>query len=211
MAKTSKSDIAYEYIKNGIIEKRFFPGNSIIEDDVVEATGVSRTSVRKAMVALQYEGILESKSTRGIAVTKHSVEDINATFRFREIIELAAFEIAVDNIEPEAIERMKLANDGLRKLAGKFDIIKFVKHNKAFHMEIAKATNNKYFIKYLNEIYDNIAVYLLFYINTLDDERSVGHHNSIIEALLEKDVEKGKRAIIADNGTGIEDTDLSGI
>ena len=59
MQKRSKADIAYEYIKNGIIEKRFFPGNSIIEDEVVEATGVSRTSVRKAMAVLQYEGILE--------------------------------------------------------------------------------------------------------------------------------------------------------
>lgn len=211
MSKESKADIAYEYIKNGIIEKRFFPGNSIIEDDVVEATGVSRTSVRKAMSALQYEGILESKSTRGIAVAKHSREDIEATFRIREIIEIAAFEIAVGNIDQDAIERMKEYNKELENLSDNFNIVKYVKYNRAFHEEIAAATKNKYFIKYLNEIYNNIAVYLLFYNSAVDDKRSIVHHNALIEALIEKDIEKGKNAIIADNRTGMEDSDLSNI
>lgn len=211
MQKRSKADIAYEYIKNGIIEKRFFPGNSIIEDEVVEATGVSRTSVRKAMAVLQYEGILESKSTRGVAVTKHTLDDIEGTFRIREILELAAFEIAVSNITQDAIERMKKCNAELEKLSENFDIVKFVKYNKDFHREIANATNNRYFIKYLNEIYDNIAVYLLFYNSAVDDQRSVVFHNALIEALTEKNVVKGKSAIIADNGAGMEDTDLSSI
>ncbi|NMB95010.1 MAG: GntR family transcriptional regulator [Clostridiaceae bacterium] len=203
--RKSKSDIAYEYIKKGIIEKKFFPGNQIIEEDIVKATGVSRTSVRKALNLLQYEGILEGKTTRGIIVAKHSVEDIISTFRIREVLETNAFELAVKNIDDEAIQKMKEYNEGLRKVSRNFNIIDFVKYNKDFHWVIATATKDKYYMKYLNEIYNNIAVYLLFYNSTVDDKRSIGYHNTIIEALIEGDVEKGKAAIIADNYCGIED------
>ncbi len=209
MTKDNKSDIAYEYIKNGIIEKRFFPGNQIIEEDVVKATGVSRTSVRKALNLLQYEGILESKPTRGIAVAKHTLEDIESTFKIREVLETNAFEMAMRKITPDMIERMKIANEGLVRVSESFNIVDFVKCNKAFHWEIAQATRDKYYMKYLNEIYDNISVYLLFYNSSIDDKRSISYHNIIIEALIEKDVEKGKAAIIADNHCGIEDSDLS--
>jgi len=211
MTKDNKSDIAYEYIKNGIIEKRFFPGNQIIEEDVVKATGVSRTSVRKALNLLQYEGILESKATRGLAVAKHSLEDIESTFKIREVLETNAFELAVKNVDEEMIEKMKSYNDALIKVSENFNIVDFVKYNKAFHWEIAKATRDKYYMKYLNEIYNNISVYLLFYNSSVDDRRSISYHKNIIEALIEGDIEKGKAAITADNYCGIEDSDLSNI
>lgn len=211
MAKDNKSDIAYEYIKTGIIEKRFFPGNQIIEEDVVKATGVSRTSVRKALNLLQYEGILESKATRGLVVAKHSLEDIESTFKIREVLETNAFELAVKNVDKEMIEKMKSYNDALIKVSENFNIVDFVKYNKAFHWEIAKATKDKYYMKYLNEIYNNISVYLLFYNSSVDDRRSISYHKNIIEALINGDIEKGKAAITADNYCGIEDSDLSNI
>ena len=121
------------------------------------------------------------------------------------MLETNAFELAVKNIDDEAIQKMKEYNEGLRKVSRNFNIIDFVKYNKDFHWVIATATKDKYYMKYLNEIYNNIAVYLLFYNSTVDDKRSIGYHNTIIEALIEGDVEKGKAAIIADNYCGIED------
>ena len=211
MAKDNKSDIAYEYIKNGIIEKRFFPGNQIIEEEVVEATGVSRTSVRKALNLLQYEGILESKPTRGIAVTKHTLKDIESAFKIREVLETHAFEMAVKNVNQAMVDRMKEYNQGLVKVSENFNIVDFVKYNKAFHWEIAKATEDKYYMKYLNEVHNNISVYLLFYNSSIDDRRSIKYHNVMIEALVSGDVKKGVEAIIADNHCGIEDSDLSSL
>ena len=53
MIKKSQADIAYEYIKNGVISKQFFPGNRLIEEEIVRDTGVSRTSVRTALTRLR--------------------------------------------------------------------------------------------------------------------------------------------------------------
>ena len=56
MKKAKPQDIVYQYVKNQIIGKSMFPGNRIIEDDIIRETGTSRTSIRPALLRLKYEG-----------------------------------------------------------------------------------------------------------------------------------------------------------
>ena len=44
MKKAKPQDIVYHYVKNQIVGKSMFPGNRIIEDDIIRETGTSRTS-----------------------------------------------------------------------------------------------------------------------------------------------------------------------
>ena len=207
MEKKSQVDIAYDYIKNAIIGKVYFPGNRLVEEELVRSTGVSRTSVRTALTRLRYEGIVEGSANRGTMVARHSLEDIKSAFAIRQVLEIGAFEQAVHNITPDALERMRRNNENLRKVTENFSISEFVRYNRAFHWEIAAASHNKYYEKYLDEVYSNIAVYLLFYNSSMDDTRSVKLHGDIIQALVDKDADAGARAIIADNRCAIEDAD----
>ena len=52
MKKAKPQDIVYQYVKNQIIGKSMFPGNRIIEDDIIRETGTSRTSIRPALLRL---------------------------------------------------------------------------------------------------------------------------------------------------------------
>ena len=65
MKTVSPTSVAYEYIRNKIITKTVFPGNRIIEEEIVHELGVSRTSIRTAMQRLQYEGFLEIVPNKG--------------------------------------------------------------------------------------------------------------------------------------------------
>ncbi|MBQ6295640.1 MAG: GntR family transcriptional regulator [Firmicutes bacterium] len=49
MNKITPADKVYNYIKEQIVTRRLYPGNRIIEEDVVEAVGVSRTPIRTAL------------------------------------------------------------------------------------------------------------------------------------------------------------------
>ena len=53
MKKAKPQDIVYQYVKNQIIGKSMFPGNRIIEDDIIRETGTSRTSIRPALLRLK--------------------------------------------------------------------------------------------------------------------------------------------------------------
>ena len=210
MMKKCQADIAYEYLKEAIINKVFFPGNRLIEEDLVRETGVSRTSVRTALNRLRYEGIVEGTPNRGMMVTRFQPNDIKSVFQIRESLEVGAFSLAIERISPAAVDRMREYNGELRKVSENFSISDFVKYNRAFHWEIALASGNRYYQKYLDEVYNTIAVCLLFYNSSMDDQRSVKLHEDLIRAIEEKDFMAGKQAIIADNYVAVEDSGFTG-
>ena len=203
MMKKGQADIAYEYLKEAIINKVFFPGNRLIEEDIVRETGVSRTSVRTALNRLRYEGIVEGTPNRGMMVTRFHPNDIKSVFQIRESLEVGAFSLAIERISPAAVDRM-------REVSENFSISDFVKYNRSFHWEIALASGNRYYQKYLDEVYNTIAVCLLFYNSSMDDQRSVKLHEDLIRAIEEKDFMAGKQAIIADNYVAVEDSGFTG-
>lgn len=208
MIKKSQADIAYEYIKNSVISKRFFPGNRLIEEELVRDTGVSRTSVRTALTRLRYEGIVEGTPNHGMVVTRFQPSDIRGVFHVRRSLELGALELAIHNMTPAVIERMRQKNEQLRKVTENFNISEFVKYNRDFHWEIALASRNRYYEKYLDEVYNTIAVCLLFYNNTVDDRRSLQYHQDLLDALSSGNLEAAKQAVINDNNCAIEDSNL---
>lgn len=203
--KRTQTDVAYDYIKNKIITKFYFPGSHLVEEDLVRDTGVSRTSVRSALSRLRYEGIVDGSPNRGMTVKRFGREDMVNAFHTRQILETAAFELAVDRMLPDGIARMKLANQKLQELMDNFAISEYVEYNRKFHWEIAYASGNQYLQKYLDEIFNTLAVCLLFYNNTMEDRRSLALHEQIILALETKNVEMGKEAIVADNRCAIDD------
>ena len=210
MMKKGQADIAYEYLKEAIINKVFFPGNRLIEEDIVRETGVSRTSVRTALNRLRYEGIVEGTPNRGMMVTRFHPNDIKSVFQIRESLEVGAFSLAIERISPAAVDRMREYNEELRKVSENFSISDFVKYNRSFHWEIALASGNRYYQKYLDVVYNTIAVCLLFYNSSMDDQRSVKLHEDLIRAIEEKDFMAGKQAIIADNYVAVEDSGFTG-
>lgn len=210
MMKKGQADIAYEYLKEAIINKVFFPGNRLIEEDIVRETGVSRTSVRTALNRLRYEGIVGGTPNRGMMVTRFHPNDIKSVFQIRESLEVGAFSLAIERISPAAVDRMREYNEELRKVSENFSISDFVKYNRSFHWEIALASGNRYYQKYLDEVYNTIAVCLLFYNSSMDDQRSVKLHEDLIRAIEEKDFIAGKQAIIADNYVAVEDSGFTG-
>ena len=203
--KRTQTDVAYDYIKNKIITKFYFPGSHLVEEELVRDTGVSRTSVRSALSRLRYEGIVDGSPNRGMTVKRFQREDMVNAFHTRQILETAAFELAVDRMLPDGIARMKVANQKLQELMDNFAISEYVEYNRKFHCEIAYASGNQYLQKYLDEIYNTLAVCLLFYNNTMEDRRSLTLHEQIIYALETKNVEMGKEAIVADNRCAIDD------
>lgn len=209
MVKKSQADIAYEYIKSGVISKQFFPGNRLIEEEIVRDTGVSRTSVRTALTRLRYEGIVEGTPNRGMVVTRFQPSDIRNVFHVRLALELGALELAIHNITPAVLERMRQKNEQLRKVTESFSIGEFVKYNRDFHWEIALASRSRYYQKYLDEVYSTIAVCLLFYNNTVNDRRSLQYHQDLIDALATGDLEAAKQAVIRDNRCAQEDSNIS--
>lgn len=79
------------------------PGDRLVEKDLCEQLGVSRTSLREALRELEAEGIVAQLGARGLTVVKISRRDAENIYRIRADIEALIFEQFLHAADAQAI------------------------------------------------------------------------------------------------------------
>src|SRR6185369_7343119 len=89
-----------ENLRQAILDRRLAPGQRLIERELVELTGVSRTSVREALRELAAEGLVTAIPNRGTIVTSVSAEEARQLYEVRSALEALAGRLFVANASP---------------------------------------------------------------------------------------------------------------
>ena len=76
-----------DVLRNAILEARFKPGDRLIERELCELTGVSRTSVREALRHLESEGLVRNIPNKGPTVATVGLEEAQQIYEMREALE----------------------------------------------------------------------------------------------------------------------------
>jgi DNA-binding GntR family transcriptional regulator len=79
-----------DLLRTAIADGTFKPGDRLIERDLCERTGVSRTSIREAFRALEAEGLIETIANRGPVVARISAAQAAEIYELRGILEALA-------------------------------------------------------------------------------------------------------------------------
>src|SRR3954469_8956761 len=95
------SDLAYESLRDDILNWRIAPGTALSETELALRLGVSRTPLRAALVRLALEGLVDTSRGRTGVVPDVSVESIAQQFEVREALELQAARLAARRRDPE--------------------------------------------------------------------------------------------------------------
>lgn len=200
--KITPADKVYNYIKGQIVTRRLYPGNRIIEEDVAEALGVSRTPIRAALSRLANVGLVEQIPNRGSYVSKPSEEDFRSVFEARKLLETEAFRKALHAHTEGTVELLKENLAKQEALEARFDLNEYVSLNRTFHLLLTRDAGNPYYEKYLDELYNKLSTYLLFWDTSADNSRSLVLHKRMFEAFCAKDEEAGVLALLDDIGLG---------
>ncbi|BCB89433.1 GntR family transcriptional regulator [Phytohabitans suffuscus] len=86
-----------ENLRQAILDRRLAPGQRLIERELVELTGVSRTSVREALRELAAEGLVTAIPNKGMVVTSVSAEEARQLYQVRSVLEGLAGRLFVEN------------------------------------------------------------------------------------------------------------------
>jgi DNA-binding GntR family transcriptional regulator len=76
-----------EKLREAIMTQRFKPGQHLVERDLCEQTGVSRSSVREALRHLEAEGLVERRGNRGLFVASITPDEARQIYEVRAAIE----------------------------------------------------------------------------------------------------------------------------
>ncbi len=80
-------------LRNAILDGRYAAGQKLVERELCELTGASRSILREALAGLEASGLVESESYRGYRVTLLSVRKIGEIFELRSSLETQAAEL----------------------------------------------------------------------------------------------------------------------
>lgn len=93
-------DRLHAELRNRICLLDYAPGTRLSEQALAEEFGVSRTPLRRVLVRLEGEGLLQSVQGVGTFVTDVEVEELQQTYRLR--LELAELTGRLDPVAPDA-------------------------------------------------------------------------------------------------------------
>jgi DNA-binding GntR family transcriptional regulator len=98
-----------DVLRRAILDFRFKPGDRLIERELCEMVGVSRTSVREALRHLESEGLVENQPNRGPAVARVSPETAQQLYEVREALEGLAASLFTTRATAKQVDALKEA------------------------------------------------------------------------------------------------------
>lgn len=204
MSKPDSTQEVYNYVRDKIIARELFPGSRIIEEELADALHTNRTSVRSGIMKLCYDGLVTAERHKGAFVAKPNMVDMNHVYAVRKLLESEAARLASSTITDAGLHRMEQSLKKQILLEENYSMAEFVKLNHAFHWEIVQAAGNEYLKKFLHELFNKTAIYLMFYDCSGSGKLSISAHTTILSALKKRDAAAAIAAIGADIACAME-------
>jgi len=187
------------------------------ERDLAATYGVSRPTVREAMIALELDGLIEIKKGSGVYVTatgpiggQAGQTDIGPfeLLEARRAIEGEACALAASRISGEELELLESLVEEMHKENAR-DIVMSEDADRRFHLQIAKATQNSGFLATVEMLWDARdrspqQQFLRDKAHAAGVKPAIDEHRAIISALREGSPDAARKAMHAHLGAVIE-------
>jgi GntR family transcriptional repressor for pyruvate dehydrogenase complex len=206
------TDDAISKIKQMIQQGELRPGDRLPpEQELSERLGLSRSSMREAVKALEAMRILDVRRGDGTYVTSlqpsllleamsfvldfHESHAVLEVFEVRRIVEPASAGIAARRATPGQVAEMR---DHLTKVHADTPSDELVEHDVVFHRMIASATGNDYLVSLLETISSQTARARIWRALTQEGAvpRTLHEHERILDAIESGDPEMARAAMI---------------
>lgn len=185
----------YESILKDILEGVYKVNTVINEKTLVEKYNVSKTPVREALVQLCSEGILKNIPRFGYQLAVITPEEIREIIEYRNVIEVAALEIAFSKITEENIQELKELNKEAEGIVYSHNTKIHWDMNQEFHRKLCSFSNNRYLQKALESAlitYTRISNQYFTRLWSEGKQSDAVGHKQIVQALEEKDLERAR-------------------
>lgn len=193
---TPLRDVVFNTLRQAIIKGDLKPGERLLEIQLADKLGVSRTPVREAIRKLELEGLVTMVPRRGttvLGITKKHLKDV---LEIRSALEELALELACRRITPEQYEELVRLETLLEEKQDSDNAFELSDIDEKFHEQIYQATNNPRLIQLLANLREQMYRFRLEYMKAKDKRpRLIQEHQQIIKALKNKDSKAGRKAI----------------
>lgn len=105
-------------LRAGIFDRTFTPGQRLIERELCELTGVSRTSIREALRQLEAEGLVTIIPNRGPVVARIDASEAAELYEVRAVLEALAVQLFTERATDQEIDELSATVDQIEAASG---------------------------------------------------------------------------------------------
>ena len=186
----------YTTLQTWIVEGVYQPGETIRDQDLADALGVSRTPVREALQRLQDEGFVETATNRWTRVATLDLDEVRHLYPIIWTLEMLAISLAQNSLLSNDLEDMRKANTRLHEALTNKDAIAASKADYEFHQIFIGRTSNPDLMRILHEVKIRLRwLEVVYFRELIVAIQSLKEHEAILEALEKELYEQAAQAV----------------
>ncbi len=188
-------EMVYEELKKQILTGEIIPGTRMMEVELAEEMGVSRTPIREAIRKLEKEGLVTIEPRRGAYASMISTEDMVEILEVRQDLEgLAAF-FAAERMQPAQMEELKSISASYNDAVTRGSMEDMIKYDTRFHRIIVDSCHNKILVQMIEQLQELVLRFrYIYYDNFKRAENMPEEHDEILRAIQSKDKDRAREA-----------------
>ncbi|MBF9034260.1 FCD domain-containing protein [Rhodobacterales bacterium HKCCE2091] len=184
---------AYDLILEAIDVGLYRPGSRLVESELAERFGVSRTPIREALQRLETQSLL-ARDGRSLIVASLDHAATAELYTVRAELEGLAARLAAQHATPEEVKVLGDMVTADHALLG--DPQALSRANRRFHKQIHLASHNRYLVQQLDLVHRSMALLATTSLAAEGrGEAALAEHRAIVDAIAARDGETAARAL----------------
>ncbi len=184
---------AYSLILSAIDNGTYRPGDRLVESELAERFGVSRTPVREALQRLETQSMLK-RDGRSLIVATLDHNQLAELYTVRTELEALAARLAARHATPEEVRVLAGMVEEDRANLG--DPQALGRANRRFHHQIHLASHNRFLVQQLNLVHRSMALMGRTPLAAKGrDWVTLDEHQAIVEAISQRDEAGAEQAL----------------
>ena len=188
-------EVVCETLRDAVRRGVLKPGERLMEIQLAEELGVSRTPVREAIRKLEMEGYVIMMPRRGTCIADLSIRDINEVFEIRTSLESLASGLAAERITEDELEKLQrlLVQIGTHIKSG--DMESIVRTDTEFHDLLYQTSRNTRLVGIISNLREQLTRFRTTSMSFPGRlKATLEEHRKIVEAIAQGDEKAARKA-----------------
>jgi len=188
VAAPSVREMTSARLREAIAEGRFIPGERVVERQLCELMGVSRTSIREALRELETEGLVTVVPNKGPFISVISTQQAESIYQVRAVLEGLSVRLFAMHATDAQIEQLSDAVDALEKVYAAFEVKTFLSTKARFYQILLDGAGNEIAGQMLRNIHIRASQLRATSLRTPERaQKSIGEIRTLLAAIKARD------------------------
>lgn len=193
---SQQTETAYHFIKERILDGTYKPSQKLIEAQLSQDVGVSRNTIKKALLMLSRENLVELEKNKGATIKSYTMEEVVNYMQIRGVLEALVAKNATKKITDSDLQVLEQIVQQMKKYTEENDFDRYTLLNNEFHEIIYKASENKQAVEMINTIKNQLKrINFRSLLLPGRNQESLQEHIRIYEALKNRNEKEAAEAV----------------